>query len=419
MVMDTPRLRVLRIATRLNIGGPSIHVGELSDGLPADRFETRLVVGRCGTHEGDMTARVTTHRTQLMLLPTLHRPLRPLCDMRAWWQIVRMIRQWQPHIIHTHMAKAGALGRLAAMYVRWTSRKAYTPVVIHTFHGHVLDGYFSRLMTWVFTCVERWLATRSDYLIAVSAAVAHDLSIRGIVAPRPTQVIPLGLPLAHLLAIDGETPSNRSPGTLTVAWVGRLVPIKQAHVFVAACAYVHQHRPDIVLRGLIVGDGVDRQRTEAAIAEQGLTAIVQCMGWAQEMTAVYRDADVVCLTSANEGTPVALIEALAAARPVVATAVGGVVDVLGMTAADSAGLADAPYVAGVGGLLARPGDAAAIGQALIALAQDAAHRKRLGQAGRHRVRGAYASSRLLRDIENLYTAACGMRAQHIAEHPTV
>lgn len=395
--------RVLRIVTRLNIGGPAIHVGVLTAGLRADQFQTRLVTGRPGPDEGDMASQVLPRTVSLVRLRWLQRPLHPLKDLVTWWQLARLIWQWRPHVVHTHMAKAGALGRAAAWAVRRVA-PSYRPVIMHTFHGHVLDGYFSRSAERVFAAIERWLARRTHQLIAVSAAVQEDLIARGIAPSAQIRVIPLGLPLTPLEQIAGRAHVWRAADDETVlfiVWAGRLAPIKRAELWLDALQRLRR-QPQLRFRGVLAGDGERRGAVERGIIERDLTAHVHCAGWVRKMPALYADADVVCLTSANEGTPVSLIEAMAAARPVIATAVGGVPDVLGVDRSTVTALQAGGYVRGEAGLLVRSGDAAGLAAALAACAADPALRRALGEAGRRRVREHYTAARLIRDIEALY-----------------
>lgn len=401
---STDRIRVLRIVTRLNIGGPAIHVGVLTTGLDPQRFDTRLVIGRIGPQEGDMASRVLPDEARVIRLPSLQRALHPLKDVTAWWRLLRIIQAWRPDVVHTHMAKAGALGRAAAWAVRRLSRGRYRPLVLHTFHGHVLDGYFSPWVAWLFAAAERWLARRTDLLIAVSPSVKEDLVARGIAPAERIAVIPLGLPLEPLLALNGCRQAWRpagDTGTLTVAWIGRLVPVKCPELFVEALArFGAGYRGRF--QGLVVGDGELRPAIEQMVRQRGLAEQVSCVGWVSEMAGLYADADVVCLTSRNEGTPVALIEAMAAGKPVIATAVGGVPDVLGLDRAALQPWPSGDVVRGEGGCVVRPGDAEGLAASLARYAADPDLRRADGEAGRRRVRGRFAAARLIEDMERVY-----------------
>lgn len=314
--------RVLRVFSRLNIGGPSLHVVHLSAGLAAHGFETRLVVGQTAEREGDFLDFAVARGVDLTTVPELGRAIRPLDDVRALIRLYQIARHYQPAIVHTHTAKAGALGRIAA-------RLAHVPRVVHTYHGHVLSGYFHPMASAFFRGVERMLAHTTDVLLTVSNSVRDDLVRLGVAPLNRVQVLPLGLDLEPLakdlprgvLRKDAGWPED----VRVVGIVGRLVPIKDLDCFLSAAALVARSEPHV--RFAVVGDGEERERLET-LARSVLGHRVHFFGWRKDTAAVFGDLDVVVNTSWNEGTPVALIEALAAARPVVATSVGGTPDLL-------------------------------------------------------------------------------------------
>ncbi len=315
-------IRVLRVFSRLNIGGPSLHVVHLSAGLVDRGFQTRLVVGKADPREGDFLDFAEARGVNLTLLPGLGRAIRPAADLRVLMSLYRLMKEYRPDIVHTHTAKAGALGRIAAAL-------AGVPVVVHTYHGHVLSGYFNPPVSAFFRQVERFLAPSTSVLLTVSDSVRHDLVRLGIAPAGRVRVLPLGLDLEPL-----ASPLPRGVLRQEVGWpeaarvvgiVGRLVPIKDIDTFIDAAARVAAREDDV--RFAVVGDGEERSRLETR-ARAALGSRVHFFGWRKDPTAVFGDLDLVINTSLNEGTPVALIEALAAARPVVATAVGGTPDVL-------------------------------------------------------------------------------------------
>ena len=314
--------RVLRIFSRLNIGGPSLHVIHLSAGLVAHGFKTRLVVGTTDQHEGDFHDLAQARGVDLSVFPQLGRAIRPLNDLGALFRLYRLMRLEQPAIVHTHTAKAGALGRMAALMAR-------VPVVVHTYHGHVLSGYFNPLTSLFFRGVERCLAPATDILLTVSASVKEDLVRLGVAPAGRVRVLPLGLDLEPLA---GPLPSgvlrkeaNWDGGSRVVGIVGRLVPIKDLDTFIDAASIVASKAENV--RFAVVGDGEERARLEAR-ATSVLGERIHFFGWRKDTAAVFGDLDLVVNTSLSEGTPVALIEALAAGRSVVATAVGGTPDLL-------------------------------------------------------------------------------------------
>ena len=375
-------VRVLRLFSRLNVGGPSVHVILLTAGLEDRGYETRLVVGQESPHEGNLFDLAASKGVVCVVMPGLGREVRPWRDLRALVGLYRMMRRFRPHIVHTHTAKAGMLGRLAA-------RAAGVPVVVHTFHGHVLRGYFGPLTTTLYRAMERRLGASSDVLVAVSDAVKRDLVALGVAPATKIRVIPLGLdlePLAGVLPRGSLRAEAGVPeGAPLVGIVGRLAPIKDVGTFLRAAAAARVAAP--AARFAVVGDGEERARLEAERGRLGLEDSVFFHGWRRDMAAVYGDLDVVVNCSRNEGTPVALIEALAAARPVVATRIGGTPDLLGD---------------GRRGLLVPPGDPGALAAGILdALrrSEPVLARAREGQAY---VLAHHSSRRLVDDVDSLY-----------------
>jgi glycosyltransferase involved in cell wall biosynthesis len=375
-------VRVLRLFSRLNIGGPSLHVILLSQGLRPLGYETRLVVGRESPREGNLLALAAERGVACETMAGLGREIAPLRDTVALARLVRLMRAWRPAIVHTHTAKAGLLGRLAA-------RAARVPTVVHTFHGHVLRGYFSPPKQALFRRLETLLATTADALVAVSESVKQDLVDLGVARAAKIRVIPLGLELAPLAGALPRGVLRREAGIPAdaplVGMVGRLVPIKDVPTFLEAARQVRERRPDV--RFALVGDGEERPALEALCRSLGMDGAVHFFGWRRELLPVYGDLDVVVNASRNEGTPVALIEALAAARPVVATEVGGTPDLLGR---------------GERGRLVPPGEPAALAQALLETLTGSEAVRRRALAGREHVMSQHSSERLFRDMDGLY-----------------
>ncbi len=371
--------RVVRLATRLNIGGPAHQCLLLTSAL-ADEFPTTLAAGRPQEEEGELADPSVPVRP----LP-LTRALDPAADLRALVAVRALLRELRPAILHTHMAKAGTVGRVAAASVR------PRPVTIHTFHGHVLDGYFRSGVQRAFHQAERTLARRTDVLIAVSPQVRDDLLGMGIGTPDRWRVLPLGLRLDAFAAVDGPTGQLRrrlglSADVPLVGALGRIVPIKDLATLVRAVARL----PGVHLA--LIGDGSDRADLTALVGALGVADRVHLPGWADDVAAWVADLDVVALTSRNEGTPVALIEALAAGRPVVASSVGGV-----------------PFVVrhGVTGWLVPPADPGATAEALEACLADPAEAARRAAAGRAEVLARFPADRLVADMRALYREVTG------------
>jgi glycosyltransferase involved in cell wall biosynthesis len=322
-------VRVARIITRLNIGGPAIQAIMLSDRMRDHGFETLLLHGRLGPGEGDMTYLQRDALTRRVFIPSLQRPISSVADVMATGGVLRELVRFKPHIIHTHTAKAGTVGRTAAfLYNRLVRTPART---VHTYHGHSLEGYFRN--AGAFIAIERLLARGTDRLVAISPRIEADLCSRYRIG-RVDQwaVVPLGFDLDSLVAIDADARAaarrqlGLNPTVPTVSIVGRLTAIKQHELFLQVANAVHGRQPAAIF--LVVGDGERRAELEALANSLGLSAHVRFLGWRQDLSTIYAATDVCVLTSRNEGTPVAIIEALAAGVPVVSTDVGGVRDVL-------------------------------------------------------------------------------------------
>jgi glycosyltransferase involved in cell wall biosynthesis len=382
--------RVLRVFSRLNVGGPSLHVVLLSAGLRERGYETRLVVGQESAREGDLLELAAARGVDWTRLAGLGREVRAWADARALAGLVRLMREFRPAIVHTHAAKAGVLGRLAA---HLTGR----PVLVHTFHGHVLHGYFGPLRSAAYRLVERALGSRTDAVLAVSEGVKRELLALGVAPARRVRVVELGLELEPLTRPLPRGVLRREAGIPAgaplVGAVGRLVPIKDLATLLEAARLVREALP--ACRFVLVGDGEDRGRLEAEARRLGLADVVHFAGWRADLAAVYGDLDLVANSSRNEGTPVALIEALAAGRPVVATRVGGTPDLLGE---------------GERGLLVPAGEPGRLARAILDSLRDPEGSLARARAGRSHVLARHDVARLLEDIDRLYRDLLARRA---------
>lgn len=376
-------VRILRVIARLNVGGPAQHVLHLSRELGRRGYETTLVAGRVGEGEGSMEALADELGVRPVYIRSLQREISLVQDAAAVLQLVRLIRRERPAILHTHTAKAGTIGRVAALL----AGSARPKVVVHTFHGHVLRGYFSRPKTLLFRLVERLLARVSDSLVAVSPEVREDLLRLHVAPPGKIAVVRLGLELEQRTASPPGTREEVRRGLgvgeaqVLVGWLGRMTEIKCVDDLLRAFAAAGG---DAVL--VLVGDGPLRPGLEALAAELGISERCRFVGYTDDVSAFYAACDLVALSSANEGTPVTLIEALAAGVPVVSTDVGGVRDVVEQ---------------GVSGLLVPAGDVHGLADALRAAISDAELRERLGGHGRDVVE-RYSIPRLVDDLDLLY-----------------
>jgi glycosyltransferase involved in cell wall biosynthesis len=348
------------------------------------RYETILVHGSLAAGERSMADLADREGARMEQVPTLVQPPRPHLDAAAVARVAAIARRFRPDIVHTHTAKAGFVGRLAAL-----AAVRPRPVIVHTYHGHVLEGYFGLATERAYRSIEALLARRSDCLIGVSQATVDDL-VRLGVAPRARfRVVPLGLDLEPFASVEVAERSRLraefgiDEDEVVATFVGRVVPIKRVDFLLRATALA---RRTTRLRLLIVGDGEIRPRLEAQARQLGIADAVSFLGYRRDLPALAAASDVAVLSSANEGTPVSLIEAAAGGRPAVATAVGGVADVV---TADS-------------GIVVPPGDQQAFADALARLASDPALRARLGAAARERTLRRYSASRLVVDVEDLY-----------------
>jgi glycosyltransferase involved in cell wall biosynthesis len=324
--MEKEPIRILRVIARLNIGGPAIQAVTLSDLLSKGRFRTRLVCGQVGAHEGDMSYLASSRQVDPMILPSLGREISALDDLRSFSELRKIIGEFKPHLIHTHTAKAGTLGRLAGISMNAQRIFGRNIRLVHTFHGHVFHSYFSPLKTWAFMKIERFLARFTDRIIVISATQEKDICERYRIAhPRQVQVVPLGFDLSGFEKL-GPPPSQR---IFSVGIIGRLTPVKNHRMLFEAVRTLKDQGKDHSFNFFVVGDGEFRETLTREAAALGIEKKVVFTGWQKEMPEVYGKLDAVVLTSLNEGTPVSLIEAMAAARPVIATDVGGVRDLMG------------------------------------------------------------------------------------------
>jgi glycosyltransferase involved in cell wall biosynthesis len=391
-VVGGSRIRVLRIIARLNVGGPAHHVSILSGRLDPSRYDTLLLAGSLGPGEGSSDALAQHHRARLRYVNGLGPELSPTADLCALCALIGAMRAFRPHIVHTHTAKAGTLGRTAARLALGPR-----PILVHTYHGHVLSGYFSPARSRAFCAIERCLAATTDQLIGVCQATVDELVALGIAPPSRFMTIPIGLDLKPFLAsrrADGgrfRDEVGAAAQDVLALFVGRLVPIKRLDVLLEAVALAR--RAGTPLRLAIVGDGDLRADLERRSQELGLAGAVTFCGLRLDVASITAGADIAVLSSDNEGTPVALIEAASAGLPAVCTRVGGVMDIV------------RPET----GVLVGAGDAPALARALTALAADPGLRERMGAAARAHVEDRFRADRLVHDIDALYDALLARR----------
>ncbi len=382
----TDKISLLRLIARLNVGGPAIHTILLTQLLNPERFDSTLVAGQISPSEGDMTYLAEDCGIEPVFLPELGREIHWRKDIMALWKLFRLLRTRRPTIVHTHTAKAGMLGRLAA-------KLAGVPIVLHTFHGHVFHSYFSRSKTRCFLGIERWLAGFTDAVITLSPKQRQEILDYGIGRPEKVHAIGLGLDLKSF--VDSRALRGRlrrelqlSDDLPLVGIVARLVPVKGLSYFLQAAKLLVQDRPECIF--VIVGDGELRETLERDVEKLGIRNNVRFLGFRRELPEIYADLDCAVLSSLNEGLPVALIEAMSSGKPVVATEVGGVGDLVqhGRT-----------------GLLVPPKDSAALAEAILRLLSlSREKRAEMGDAARRSVYPKYHISSLTTELEKLYNA---------------
>lgn len=323
--------KILRIVNRFNLGGITYNVTYLSKYLPSN-YKTKLIGGP--EEKGEQNSMYIPESVGLNpeLIFEMRRSINPFQDFLAYRKIKKIIKEFKPDIVHTHASKAGVVGRLAAMHSK-------VPIIIHTFHGHVFNGYFSKVKTSIFKQIERYLAQKSTSIIAISDLQKKDLSeVHKICKPNKIKVIPLGFDLEKFKT-DIELKRNLfrqnhliENSEIAIGIIGRLAPIKNHYMFLKAIIQL-KNNCNKPFKALIIGDGEMRTALENFLIEKSISfnlpnSYIHFLGWIKEVDVVLAGIDVVCLTSNNEGTPVSLIEAQAAGKFVVSTNVGGVKDIL-------------------------------------------------------------------------------------------
>jgi glycosyltransferase involved in cell wall biosynthesis len=371
------RIRVMRVIARMNVGGPALQVTGLMRGLDTELFDHRVYCGHVGPGEADHME-LRARDLNVLRVPTLGRSVRPVDDVRALAGLAAEMRRFRPHIVHTHTAKAGALGRMAAVLTG-------VPARVHTFHGHPLDGCFSASKTRLIVQAERVLARFTQDLVAVGGKVRDDLVKAGVGRPGQYHVVPPGTDLGPLPDQEAARHGLGLPADVpVVAFVGRITGVKRPDRFVAVAQAVRRQLPDV--RFLVCGDG--DLLSELTAASRDLDGSLHLLGWRSDVETVYAAADLVLLTSDNEGMPISLIEAGLAGLPAVATRVGGVPEVI---------------QDGVTGLLAnaQPGELAAH---TIRLLREDRLRLRMGRHAKAWTTERFSADRLVADIRDLYAS---------------
>jgi glycosyltransferase involved in cell wall biosynthesis len=377
------KIKVLRIITRLSVGGSSIHAILLTAHLNKETFHSQLLKGNEGKDEGNLKDLLHRKQVDPVVIPQLKREISLKNDLVTFWKLYRWMCREKPDIVHTHSAKAGTLGRLAA-------KLAGVPIIIHTFHGHLFRGYFGPKKSRLVVFIERLLALVSTKIVAVTQSQKDEL-LRYKIAPFQKIVsIPLGLELDLLQNTQKEKGAFRSELGLDndVALIGsiaRLVPVK-GHVFLFHAAQkVIDTFPRVKV--LVIGDGELRNELENLAIRLGIDKNVVFCGFRRDLPKIYADLDIVALTSLNEGLPVAVIEAMASQTAVVAYDVGGVKDLI------------EPNVTGISVPF---GEINRLAESIVFLLKNPRERERLGRNARRKVYPRLCYQRLVRDFEKFY-----------------
>ena len=310
-----PRPKLVRILGRLT-GGPAHHACLLHEKLTPS-FDTRLVIGGLSSGEQDMSYLLSSGEN-VVRLDEMGRQISVSSDLSALWKLFWLLRRERPKIVHTHTAKAGALGRIAA----WLAR---VPVIVHTYHGHVFHSYFSPMKTRIYLAIERVLGLITTQVVAISGSQRDELCDTYHVVPRDkTTVIQNGFNFAHFSSEErGEARRELDikDDDFVFVWAARMAPVKDVDLLSQVVRKAAAQSSKAFF--LVVGDGEEKARLESLV--QGCDN-VKLLGWWRNMDQIWRAADAAILTSRNEGTPTALIEAMAAHLPFIATNVGAVQD---------------------------------------------------------------------------------------------
>jgi glycosyltransferase involved in cell wall biosynthesis len=399
---DREPIRVLRVIARLNVGGPSLHVSYLTEGLDRCGYRTTLAAGSISGGEGDMAFVAAQRGIEVEWIPGLQREVSPARDLAVVRQLVELIRRERPHVLHTHTAKAGTVGRLAAI----ASGRARPAVIVHTYHGHMLKHEFGPLREQIYRGVERSLAPVADALVVVSPEIRDELVELGIAPPMRFAVVRLGIDLSERVGgVEAGAALRARLGVpadrFLVGWVARMTAAKQPGDALVILRKLRDRGCDAGL--VMVGDGPERESLELQARDLGLAEGVFFAGFQDDVGPWFHAFDALTLPSRTEGTPVSAIEALAAGKPVVATRVGGVEDVVHD---------------GEDGFLVSFGDTDAASERLHRLADDPKLRKRLGTSGQAKVLQRYRVPRLVGDVDRLYRSLLAAKGYAVAAHGT-
>ncbi|MEM7163501.1 MAG: glycosyltransferase [Bacteroidota bacterium] len=385
--------KILRIINRFNLGGPTFNAAYLSKYMPSE-YETLLIGGLQDDLEESSLRIIEDLDLSPYIIPRMFREVNLLNDLKSLNMIKQIIREFKPDIVHTHASKAGALGRIAAYQLN-------VPIIVHTFHGHVFHSYFGPMVTGFYKSIERYLARKSDAIIAISKKQKQELvNEYKIASADKVRIVQLGFELNKFSQDMDIKRSNLrkkyhlEDDTVAIGIVGRLAPIKNHSMFVKAISFAKEQASQKI-RGFIVGDGDERKKIEDLAKNLGLVIglgdsndeDITFTSWQSEVDKINAGMDIIALTSKNEGTPVSLIEAQASNKPIVTTNVGGIEDIIqrDQTA-----------------LLAESNDQEGFNKCLLMLIEDEDLRKEMGIKGWNFVKEKFHYNRLIGDFDKLY-----------------
>jgi glycosyltransferase involved in cell wall biosynthesis len=387
--------RILRLINRFNLGGPTYNVTYLTRYL-APEFETMLVGGMKDASEASSEFILQQNGLNPIIIPEIRRSISPLNEVTAYRKIKKLIEEFKPHIVHTHASKAGFLGRMAAF-------SCNVPITVHTFHGHVFHSYFNGFQTSVYKNIERYLAKRTTALVTLSELQKHELAdIHRIASASKFHIIPLGFDLEKFWTnkeVKRKAFRDKyciADNEIATGIIGRLVPVKNHKLFLKAFQMAKVNAKN-KMKAFIIGDGEMREELMEYCKEIGLSFTsrtdlhpdhaVFFTSWIQEADIAMAGVDIVALSSLNEGTPVSLIEAQAAGKPIVSTQTGGIENVV---------------IPGDTALLSPVGDAQAFAENLQILVNNPELRKKLSQNGLNFVKDRFHYSALVKNMGSLY-----------------
>ena len=388
--------KVLRIINRLNLGGPTYNAAYLTKYLEPE-FETLLIAGEKLESEGSSKFILDDLGIRPIIVPEMKREINFINDYKAFKRIKEIIKEYEPDIVHTHASKAGFIGRIAAV-------QAKVPIIVHTFHGHVFHSYFNKFTTFIFKTIERYLASKTDTIITLSEKQEEEIcDVHKICSRKKSTIVPLGFDLGRFSEnmedkrISFRQQYNIKDDEIAVGIIGRIVPVKNHTLFIDAITETKK-KSDKKLKAFIIGDGEDKEMILEYAKNCGLSTSINneknenaelvFTSWITQIDVALAGLDVVALTSNNEGTPVSLIEAQAAGKPIVSTNVGGVENIV---------------IPNQSAFICAPNDLDSFSDCLAKLT-DSELRNSMGASGKHFGVDKFHFTRLTADIRMLYNA---------------